>query len=557
MPILKRHEDKTQERKYITRNKAVRYLKVSLAEFRKICIVKGVFPQVPPTKFAGNTTYYLKKDIAFVSHDPLIQKLRDIRANAKHAKKLEGRGDPTGAKLMRARTPLYSLDHVITERYPTFEAALRDLDDALSLVFLFANLSADTAPAKVTANCARLAREWSAFVAATGSLVKAFASVKGFYYQAVVGGIPVTWLVPHKFQLAVPEEVDLRVLSTFSELYQTLVGFVLYRLYTVELKHEYPPSTSDASDYMLHLVNHLRAHIQASALSFPRANGLPFQSLRVYVSREVPREPAETVLLSGGADILTLSATQEDVTAAPVTHCIVDRPPHNIQGVAGSVVAGRDYVQPQWMLDSLNTRAALPVADYRAGAVLPAHVSPFLDDAVVDEDGGYVPARVLELQQYAREHADACSADAAELSVAAVRALQPAQDGQGPAQADTSALLTHDLAARLAQAHALSIKMELGETPEPQGGEESASDVDKDDVVTLKPSTLRSAGTGEEQRLRMAMLTRRKQRIYNRMVASNTRLSERCERLEHRRREIEEQIRKKRATLQAHTELQK
>lgn len=85
-------------------------------------------------------------------------------------------------------------------RYPSFVDALRDLDDPLTLVHLFATLPAEALhniPAKAVATSRRLALEWQAWVVRTSALRRTFVSVKGFYFQADVMGQPVTWLVPH------------------------------------------------------------------------------------------------------------------------------------------------------------------------------------------------------------------------------------------------------------------------------------------------------------------------------------------------------------------------
>lgn len=72
------------------------------------------------------------------------------------------------------------------------------------------------------------------------SLQKSFLSIKGIYYQAEIQGQDVLWLVPYKFAQNVPVDVDFRIMHTFVEFYTTLLGFVLFKLYTNE-GLVYPP----------------------------------------------------------------------------------------------------------------------------------------------------------------------------------------------------------------------------------------------------------------------------------------------------------------------------
>lgn len=72
------------------------------------------------------------------------------------------------------------------------------------------------------------------------SLRNVFLSIKGVYYQAEVMDQNVTWLVPYQFPQNIPSDVDVRVMLTFLELYQTLLGFVFFKLYT-DAGLVYPP----------------------------------------------------------------------------------------------------------------------------------------------------------------------------------------------------------------------------------------------------------------------------------------------------------------------------
>lgn len=98
----------------------------------------------------------------------------------------------------------------------------------------------------------------------TRSLRNVFLSIKGVYYQAEVMDQNVTWLVPYQFPqnvsylleslfmmlihpTQIPSDVDVRVMLTFLELYQTLLGFVFFKLYT-DAGLVYPPPLDSSKD---------------------------------------------------------------------------------------------------------------------------------------------------------------------------------------------------------------------------------------------------------------------------------------------------------------------
>ncbi|KAI0757096.1 Pescadillo N-terminus-domain-containing protein [Daedaleopsis nitida] len=239
---------------YVTRSAAVKKLQCSLADFRRLCILKGIYPREPRNRKKANkgnsapTNFYYAKDIAYLAHEPVLRKLREHKAFAKKLARALGRGEWSSAKSLEENKPVYRLDHIIKERYPTFVDAVRDIDDALCMIFLFASLPSDSkvSPTLIE-NCARLAAEWQLYVMHTHSLRKVFLSIKGVYYQAEVFDQTITWLVPYQFTQTIPTEVDVRVMLTFLELYQTLLGFVFFKLYT-DAGLVYPPPLDTKKD---------------------------------------------------------------------------------------------------------------------------------------------------------------------------------------------------------------------------------------------------------------------------------------------------------------------
>ena len=133
--------------RYISRNQAIKKLQVSLKDFPRLCILKGIYPVEPKHWKKLNKgssalkTYYYAKDIAFIAHEPLLNKFREFNIFIrKFHCALARREYSVAERLKSTLKPTYTLDHIVRERYPTFLDALQESHYALCLVFLFATL---------------------------------------------------------------------------------------------------------------------------------------------------------------------------------------------------------------------------------------------------------------------------------------------------------------------------------------------------------------------------------------------------------------------------------
>eukprot|EP00578_Thalassiosira_sp_NH16_P004652 CAMPEP_0181130986 /NCGR_PEP_ID=MMETSP1071-20121207/30168_1 /TAXON_ID=35127 /ORGANISM="Thalassiosira sp., Strain NH16" /LENGTH=733 /DNA_ID=CAMNT_0023217117 /DNA_START=65 /DNA_END=2266 /DNA_ORIENTATION=- len=240
---------------FIGRARVLKKLQISLKDFRRLCILKGVYPREPrgraPRNKKGQVFYHIK-DVKALAHEPLLEKFREFKTFMKKVRRSANRNEKDEARRKQLMAPKYTLHHLVRERYPRFADALGDLDDALCLVNLFACLPSDgRIQANITRKAQVLAASWGAYCATTGSIVKSFISVKGVYVEADImtsgQSVPVRWVTPHNFTQHVPEGVDFRVMLTFFEFYETLLGFVLYKLYG-ELGVRYPLPTVATTD---------------------------------------------------------------------------------------------------------------------------------------------------------------------------------------------------------------------------------------------------------------------------------------------------------------------
>uniref|UniRef100_A0A671PI06 Pescadillo homolog n=1 Tax=Sinocyclocheilus anshuiensis TaxID=1608454 RepID=A0A671PI06_9TELE len=373
---------------YVSRNKARKKLSLSLADFRRLCILKGIYPHEPKHKKKVNKgstaprTFYLLKDIRFLLHEPVVGKFREYKV----------------------RTVLY-----LSSKYPTFIDALRDVDDALSMCFLFSTFArTGKCHVQTIQLCRRLGVEWLNYIIDLRSLRKVFLSIK---------------------------DVDYRVMATFTELYTTLLGFVNFRLYQT-LNLVYPPKLDGQGEFNLkseceedYALESESYSEKLSALSASLARTVPlvedeeaepdhfpaegedletmearekieleqnkqkklFEGLKFFLNREVPRESLAFLIRCFGGQVswdksLCIGSTYDE-TDEMITHHIVDRPTIDKQYI------NRYYIQPQWVYDCVNEKILLPVEEYFLGVTLPPHLSPFVEES----EGDYVPPEKLKL----------------------------------------------------------------------------------------------------------------------------------------------------------------
>jgi pescadillo len=653
MARIKKKGKAGQAKNFITRTQAVRKLQISLPDFRRLCIFKGIYPREPRNIKKANksathsTTFYYTKDIQYLLHEPLLAKFRDQKALSKKIARSLGRNEVQDAvRLEKNQTPRIKLDHIVRERYPTFVDALRDLDDALSLLFLFANLpSTSMVPSKIIARCQRLCHEFEHYLITSHSLRKSFLSIKGIYYQATIQGQDIMWLVPYRFVQQVSAEVDYRIMGTFVEFYCTLLGFVNYRLYTgigliyppkfdissdangaelaaFTLQGRSVPQASESTDTPKAITNgqpiansadvQVQIELAAAAqqegpeevqetqgedaeeqdaidrfeVKAPEGDTLPqpsisgnrvgslFSNITVFISREAPRHPIEFLLRAFGCKrigwdvVLGEGAYTHDEKDSRITHQIVDRPASvdplpkadestsNRQAVQavqpGYVVAGRIYVQPQWVWDCVNEGAVLPTDTYAPGATLPPHLSPW----VKPTKGQYDPRATLEEQELEGEAEDEIESaddevaatitnsdavdeeevDAADMDVAGSQdesdngsevpsdGFEGFEEESDGAELDPEALHEQELAAEAAGKPVVAKKSDPAKERAEKG---------------KKERQVKQAKEDEEIERRKMMMSNKKRKLFEKMQYSNDKKDAEAAKLRKKRRKME------------------
>ena len=136
-----------------------------------------------------------------------------------------------------------------------------------------------------------------------------------------------------------------------------------------------------------------------------------FHGFVFFLNREVPRESLEFVIRSFGGEVIWdnpgdygLAMKEDDPR---ITHQIVDKQ------VVLKRIKSRDYIQPQYVYDCVNSLKILPTYKYSPDAVLPPHLSPFVEknDKEYDPLNPFPDENPIEAQTMANDMAMQSSQD--------------------------------------------------------------------------------------------------------------------------------------------------
>uniref|UniRef100_A0A8B9JTJ0 Pescadillo n=1 Tax=Astyanax mexicanus TaxID=7994 RepID=A0A8B9JTJ0_ASTMX len=326
-------------------------LNKKVSTFLRLCILKGVYPHEPKHKKKVNKgstaqrTFYLLKDIRFLLHEPIVGKFREYKIFVRKLRKAYGKAEWGGVERLRDNKPAYKLDHIVKERYPTFIDALRDVDDALSMCFLFSTFArTGKCHVQTIQLCRRLSVEWMNYIVTSRSLKKVTDPDPRPFCE--------TCTHTHTLKKVRFESLHLGSLNVGIKYAEKQIQDCILKCYYIKC------------------IIIMKCDLNKVCL------------IKVM---------SECVGRCFGAQVswdksLCIGSTY-DAEDETITHHIVDRPNMDKQYM------NRYYIQPQWVFDSVNAKMLLPVEDYFLGVTLPPHLSPFVEE----KEGDYVPPEKLKL----------------------------------------------------------------------------------------------------------------------------------------------------------------
>jgi len=219
-----------------------------------------------------------------------------------------------------------------------------------------------------------------------------------------------------------------------------------------------------------------------------------FHGFKFFINREIPKAEIRFMIRAfGGEDFGDLDCDESD---PKITHQVIDRDCSNIK-----LRQNREYIQPQWIFDSINAGLLLPYHEYAHDATLPPHISPFVNDSLK----GYIPAQ--------REHMDELIAQSKK-GIPEDKETKDEKEGDmdyigeddDEDAEDIETQYARELAAEAAgKSYAGYVQDELGETELFPDSDEEVDEALKRKPLTKKEKRIQALNKEEEERENMAI----------------------------------------------------
>ena len=365
----------------VNRNQAVKYLQVALSEFRMMCILLHISP-----KLVKQQQLFLLKDIKFLNNHPLLPVIRELKVLKRKCVHYFHKDNGIYEDYMNQVNTLVlrQMPRIIQQNYPKFYNIWYDLDDILSMLYCVKYLPCNEyIGSKEIQKSADLISQFELLLKKLKiGITKSFISIKGVYIQFHLQDQPITFVVPLHANQVEDIDVDYKVMSTFHIYYQCVLEHFLFKMAKMN-KFEYPLQETSTSEKEAEKVivdtpvEDVDADITLKDFDVKKTlfqaseNANLFDSKTFLLHREIPNGLFKFIIECCGGNVVTAEQVADDMNVIEV----VDKPLAMLKLKNETNRA----VQPQYIIDCLNSGKLIAFEGYRAGESLPPHASPFED----------------------------------------------------------------------------------------------------------------------------------------------------------------------------------
>lgn len=352
-------------KKYVSRGMAVKKLKITPKQFDRLVVLCAIYPVFAPERNCLDRVkgwYYTIDDVKKIyysnAYDVLHNNLYKEKKRDNYLK--FNRLDKADCFTQED----YGLVELIKHQYPSLGDSISNVGESLRNLYIIYMLGIEDVKETL--------ESWEAFVLEHRLLEKAFLSKKGVYFSFNVEKIEVVWSVPYPaedFSKIIEEKNDMeKKIKTSGIKFMDFDSSSEYEDSEDEFIDHNDPNKLDVS-LLKYAANMYAVHVKLimHKLALLYGNGLNsrpglFKGKKVSVLVKSAFKQLEFVLKNEEAELVPEYAAE-----IIIAECI-----DNIRD-------GVQYIQPQYIIDSLNRAALLDPELYKIGKKLPVHTSPFLD----------------------------------------------------------------------------------------------------------------------------------------------------------------------------------